>query len=212
MVQGENGLHYQADFDLREFKKGANEMLRLFNEIETAGNRAFSAGGPSGQGSGFAQAQLKRQSLSRATRLELEKLKIQERELINQNVRSGAATVELTNKILANRLAQQELTASRRAAKQAETAAAGSYREATNRLKALGDQIRNVSGGLNAQGPVQQARIREYARLNAQLTQFDRNLGVHGRNVGNYGGTLASAGNQFNSWIFRIYSSNCRSA
>lgn len=201
-----SGLNMTARLDTATAIKNARDYIKVLNEIKAAAGISNSALGssatPGATGMpGMAQAQLQLQRVSRATRQEIERLKIEEQQLINTNVRSGQATTDLTNRILANRLAQQELTAANRRARQEQTAAIGSYREAQQRLRQLGDQIRNVSGGFQSQSPLVQARIREYNRLNAQLTEFDRRLGIHGRNVGNYSSALSGVGNQLKSII-----------
>ena len=77
--------------------------------------------------------------------------------------------------------------------RQGNNAAAGSYREAQQRLTALGNAIRNAAGGFNSTNPAIQAQIRQYRELNEQLRRFDRTMGNNYRNVGNYGSAFASA-------------------
>ena len=74
--------------------------------------------------------------------------------------------------------------------RQQTTAASGSYREAQQRLTALGRAIREAEGGFNSTNPAIQNQIREYRTLNERLQAFDRQLGNHQRNVGNYRSAL----------------------
>lgn len=78
--------------------------------------------------------------------------------------------------------------------RQQTTAASGSYREAQQQLTALGRSIRDVAGGFNSTNPAIQAQIRQYRTLNERLTAFDRQLGNHQRNVGNYRSALNGLG------------------
>lgn len=90
--------------------------------------------------------------------------------------------------------------------KQQTTAAAGSYREAQQRLAALGREIRNAAGGFNSMNPAIQAQIEAYRQLNAQLTAFDRNMGNNQRNVGNYQGALGGFANSLQGVIAGYFS------
>ncbi|MCW8309909.1 tape measure protein [Sphingobacterium sp. InxBP1] len=72
-------------------------------------------------------------------------------------------------------------------------AAAGSYREAQQRLTALGQAIRNAAGGFDSSNPAVQRQIKAYRELNEQLKKFDAQMGNHQRNVGNYGSAFAGA-------------------
>lgn len=74
--------------------------------------------------------------------------------------------------------------------RQQTTAASGSYREAQQRLTALGRAIRDAEGGFNSTNPAIQTQIREYRTLNERLQAFDRQLGNHQRNIGNYRSAL----------------------
>jgi tape measure domain-containing protein len=195
MVDGNDGLHSEATLGIENIRKNVDEALKLFAKLQTASAGALS-GGPSGQGSGLSTAQLNLQNMTRATRRELERLKLEEQQLLNQQARTGASTADLTQRFQANRLAQQELRMAAAAARGSMTAASGSYREAQQRLTQLGNQIRNVSGGFAASGPIQQARIREYNKLNEELKKFDATMGNHQRNVGNYKSALSGIGGE----------------
>lgn len=83
--------------------------------------------------------------------------------------------------------------------RQQTTAAAGSYREAQQQLTALGRSIRDAAGGFNSTNPAIQAQIRQYRTLNERLTAFDRQLGNHQRNVGNYRSVLNGIGSQLSA-------------
>lgn len=90
------------------------------------------------------------------------------------------------------RQASAELTLANRQNKGAVDAAAGSYREAQQRLTALGRSIREAKGGFDSTNPAIKAQISEYRKLNEQLKSFDAKMGNHYRNVGNYGSALSS--------------------
>ena len=64
--------------------------------------------------------------------------------------------------------------------------ASGSYREAQQRLTALGRSIRETAGGFNSTNPAIRAQINEYRNLNRQLQDFDSEMGNNQRRVGNY--------------------------
>lgn len=75
--------------------------------------------------------------------------------------------------------------------RQSGQAAAGSYREAQQRLTALGQAIRNAAGGFDSSNPAVKRQIEQYKKLNDQLKKFDAQMGNHQRNVGNYGSALS---------------------
>lgn len=74
------------------------------------------------------------------------------------------------------------------------TAANGSYREAQQRLTALGKSIREAENGFRSTSPAIKTQIQEYAQLNSQLKSFDKTLGNNYRNVGNYGSAFQGVG------------------
>lgn len=82
------------------------------------------------------------------------------------------------------------LTLAKRQGQAATQAANGSYREAQQRLTALGRAIREAGGGFDGTNPKIKAQVEEYRRLNAQLKAFDASMGNHQRNVGNYKSAL----------------------
>ncbi len=77
--------------------------------------------------------------------------------------------------------------------RQSGQAAAGSYREAQQRLTALGQAIRNAAGGFDSSSPAVKRQVEQYRKLNDQLKKFDAQMGNHQRNVGNYGSALEGA-------------------
>lgn len=91
------------------------------------------------------------------------------------------------------RQALAELTLKNRLNKQSTDASNGSYREAQQRLTALGASIRNAAGGFTNMTPEVRKQIQEYNKLNTKLKEFDRAMGNNYRNVGNYGSAFASA-------------------
>lgn len=73
-------------------------------------------------------------------------------------------------------------------------ASSGSYREAQQRLTALGKSIREAKGGFTSTSPAIQNQIAQYRALNEQLKAFDKQMGLNYRNVGNYGSAFNSLG------------------
>lgn len=71
--------------------------------------------------------------------------------------------------------------------------AAGSYREAQQRLTALGRSIREAEGGFRSSDPAIRSQIKEYRNLNGELKNFDKQMGLNYRNVGNYSSALSGA-------------------
>lgn len=102
---------------------------------------------------------------------------LQQSRLDAQNYRTEIA--RLNRDLAALRLANAQN-------QQGQNAAAGSYREAQQRLTALGQAIRNAAGGFTSTSPAIQAQIAQYRALNEQLKKFDAQMGNHQRNVGNY--------------------------
>ncbi|AXF52615.1 MAG: tape measure protein [Caudoviricetes sp.] len=102
---------------------------------------------------------------------------LQQSRLDAQNYRTEIA--RLNRDLAALRLANAQN-------QQGQNAAAGSYREAQQRLTALGQAIRNAAGGFTSTSPAIQAQIAQYRVLNEQLKKFDAQMGNHQRNVGNY--------------------------
>lgn len=74
-----------------------------------------------------------------------------------------------------------------------QVAANGSYREAQIRLTALGKSIRENANGFNLKSKAVRQQIAEYSKLNNKLKEFDRAMGNHQRNVGNYSSAIAGS-------------------
>src|SRR5690606_13693176 len=85
-----------------------------------------------------------------------------------------------------------QLTLEKRKNSQQTVAASGSYREAQQRLTALGRSIREAKGGFASTSPAIKAQIAEYNNLNNALKKFDAQMGNHQRNVGNYPNTMGA--------------------
>lgn len=190
-------LNYKAGIDISNFIKSRDEILKSFKQLKDTAGAALGGGisTPNTQGiNAYRQAQLQMQQSLRDARLETERLKIEQQNLRNE-LALGRVTQQSYRTETARIAAEQAaLRAATVAARSAQTATSGSYREAQERLKALGLEIRNTTGGFNAQGAAQRARIDEYRRLNAELTAFDRTMGNHQRNVGNYSSALQGVG------------------
>lgn len=87
-------------------------------------------------------------------------------------------------------LAHKQATEEVRKAKVAVDALPGSYNAAQKELSALGKALKAMPDGLRnmtAEGKAMQA---QYNKLNNELKAFDKELGNHQRNVGNYEGAL----------------------
>lgn len=95
----------------------------------------------------------------------------------------------------------EELRLAKARDKQETTAAAGSYREAQQRLSALGKEIRNTAGGYKQITPQLRAQIQEYRRLSDGLKAFDREMGLNYRNIGNYSSVWSRLGSEIGSVI-----------
>lgn len=156
---------------------------------------------PTSSTDNFTQANIQMTKAMRDSLLETERLRQEGSRLRNEYEQGRISAQQLTAATKAANEQRRQEAAALRAAKQAQQAANGSYNEATARLKQLGIQIRSVAGGFKATGPIQEARIREYTKLNAQLTEFDRRMGNHGRNVGNYSSVLKGAAGQLAGFV-----------
>lgn len=111
------------------------------------------------------------------TEIDEQKIAFEQGKVSEQNYKAEAA--RLRAELAALRLQQANN-------RKETTAANGSYREAQQRLTALGQTIRNASGGFRSMTPELRAQIAEYRKLNAELTKFDKKMGLNFRNVGNY--------------------------
>lgn len=99
------------------------------------------------------------------------------------------------------RLSQIEMNAAAKQAKQDAKAASGSYAEAQQKLTELGKAIKNAEGGFKSQNEAIKAQIAEYRDLNNQLKAFDKQMGNHQRNVGNYEKAISGISQQINRLI-----------
>lgn len=116
--------------------------------------------------------------------LQGEKLAFEQGKVAQQNYRTESARLQA--EITKLRLAQAQN-------RQQTQAVSGSYKEAQQRLTALGNAIRNYEGGFTRMTPQLRSQITEYRNLNQQLTAFDKQMGLNFRNVGNYGNALQGA-------------------
>ncbi len=179
-------LDFKAKVDFTQARRDAAEFERYLNGIGIAPANTAN----------FTSANNAMTRAIRDSMLETERLRQENIQLQKQWQRGAITLNELSARQRANTIARQEATAAARAARQAQVAVNGSYREAQQRLRELGDRIRSVEGGFANLGRVQQARIREYRQLNDQLQAFDRQMGNHQRNVGNYQSVLGSVRGQ----------------
>lgn len=179
-------LDFKARVDFTQARRDAAEFERYLNGIGIAPANTAN----------FTSANNAMTRAIRDSMLETERLRQENIQLQNQWQRGAITLNELSARQRANTIARQEATAAARTARQAQVAVNGSYREAQQRLRELGDRIRSVEGGFNNLGRVQQARIREYRQLNDQLQSFDRQMGNHSRNIGNYQSVLGNVRGQ----------------
>lgn len=177
-ANGNRGLNFTAHLSIDEATRNAQELKKVLSDLGI--NNATQAQKT------FNQTQIHFQNELKRARLELAALKKEEQEMLNATARTSAATAELTRKIAANRLEQQELTKAARLAREANKATVGSYKEAQERLKVLGAEIKNTTGGFQKMTPELRNKINEYNQLNDSLKKFDASMGNHQRNVGNY--------------------------
>lgn len=116
-----------------------------------------------------------------------------------------AAQSALTTQIVQNRLQISNLALANKQAAQAQTAATGSYREAQQRLKALGEQIKDLPGEFNQSTSAGRNLVAQYNTLNDALKKFDASMGNHQRNVGNYGSALGNLQNELVSYAANLF-------
>jgi len=185
--QAGGGLKFLTTVDVAESRKRLLGLKKLIQEVGGISMAPAST-------ANFTNAQTRMTKAMRDSLAETQKL-------TQENLR-------LRNEYEAGRISQQQFTAQTRAlneqrkaeaaalrtARTAQVAANGSYQEAQQRLAALGREIRSTQGGFQNMGAAQQARIADYRRLNAELTEFDRRLGNNQRNVGNYRSAISGVG------------------
>lgn len=180
-------IAFKTKVDIVESKRRLLELKKLIGEvggINMAGNAPATT-------ANFTAAQGRMTAAMRASLLETQRLTQEGVRLRNEYEQGRITAQQLTAQTRALNEQRRQEVAAQRAARQAQVAATGSYREAQQRLTQLGNSIRSVSGGFAAVGPIQQARIREYNELNQRLQAFDRTMGNHQRNVGNYRSALS---------------------
>lgn len=114
-------------------------------------------------------------------------LSLKEQRIATEEARTAAARAIASSR---------EYALSQRKAKTSTDATIGSYKEAQQRLTALGQTIRNTAGGFTNSGGAIRGQVAEYNRLNTALKQFDYQMGNSQRNVGNYGSVLGGLGSQ----------------
>ncbi|RZK73565.1 MAG: phage tail tape measure protein, partial [Pedobacter sp.] len=187
------GLNFVAKLDTSQAIKEANNLEKVLGRL---GVSLSNSTANSSSSANFVAAQQRMGEAMKASLEKTQQLTQENLKLRNEYEKGRISAQQLAAQLKATNQARKEEVAQQKAARQAQVAAVGSYAEAQARLKALGLELRNVTGGLSGFGAAQQARIREYRQLNAQLLQFDRALGNHQRNVGNYGGILGGIGQQ----------------
>lgn len=116
-----------------------------------------------------------------------------------------AAQAGLTTQIAQNRLAISNLALANKQAAQSQVAATGSYNEASARLKALGNDIKNAKDGFTSTDPIIKAQIASYNELNDKLKTFDASMGNHQRNVGNYKSVIGNLQGELTSYAANLF-------
>ena len=164
--------------DLKNLNTQLQQTKKLYGDIRNTVSSINSSRGTSVGGGGSKAA------------LDAEKLALAQSRAEAQRYRTEIA--RLNAELAALRLANAQ-------SRQSTTAAVGSYREAQQRLTALGKAIREAAGGFNSTNPAIKGQIAEYRRLNDQLKQFDAVMGNRQRNVGNY--PLGGLGGQIKNLI-----------
>jgi tape measure domain-containing protein len=183
------GLNFTAKLSVEQAIKDAQRLKRELASIPGV-TTAGGANLDTKPITGYQQAQLALKKTLIEAQAESQRLRNENIALSNSYRQGQISAQQLTAAERQSRIERRELAEASRAARQAQVSATGSYKEAQDRLKQLGRQIREVSGGFEAQGPIQKARIAEYNRLNESLKKFDAQMGNHQRNVGNYSSAI----------------------
>lgn len=131
-------------------------------------------------------------STATASQLQQEKLALAEAKTQTQLYRQEVARLQA--ELAALRLTQGQSRGQTQAA-------SGSYKEAQQRLTALGKAIREAGGGFDLTNPRVKAQVEEYRKLNEQLKSFDRAMGNNQRNVGNYRSALQGLGKNIENLV-----------
>lgn len=183
----------------KTFTEQLKEQIRLISKLNSL-NGGKPAAVPVSDGastsgiSAYRQAQLEMQKALAESRMEIQRLKKEQADL---NVALAKGRVDAQNyrtesaRITAEHKRQSDAN---RQARSAMSAASGSYKEAQNRLRELGNEIKNTEGGFRNMSAAQRARIAEYNQLNTALKNFDDQMGNSQRNVGNYRSALKGIG------------------
>ncbi|RZK67662.1 MAG: hypothetical protein EOO95_02280, partial [Pedobacter sp.] len=148
-------LKYTASLDINEAKRAAEDLKRTLSSLGIS---------PAGT-NGFTIAQGRMTKAMRDALLESERLRQENVRLRNEYEQGRITAQQLAAQIPAlNEQRRQEAIATRDARRN-QVAATGSYREAQQRLAALGREIRETAGGFSNLGREQRARIQEYRQL-----------------------------------------------
>lgn len=191
-VGGEGALNFQAGMDLTPIKRDAEELKKILKDLSIASSGTIAP--PTNGISAFKQAQLQMQGSLRDARLETERLKTEQQALRNELAQGRISQQNYRTEVARVAAEQAALKAATTGARNAQAAAAGSYKEAQSRLRDLGNEIRNTTGGFDNQTPAIKRKIREYNELNAKIKEFDAQMGNFQRNVGNYGSAFRNIG------------------
>lgn len=179
---GGSGLDFKARVDLSEAKRNIAELKKMLSDVKVDMS--------SGSTNNFAKASKAMSEAMRNSMLETERLRQEGQKLRNEYEHGRISAQKLASEEKKLRNERKANTEAVNAARKAQVAANGSYNEAQARLKQLAAAIKGVEGGFKGLGPVQQARIKEYNKLNQELKEFDARMGNHQRNVGNYKSAL----------------------
>lgn len=196
-TQGDRGLFFDGGFNVDAILENQRKVIDGFNNMKKAAENS-SGGNSSNSGAGnisaFREAQLKAQQILRDSRLETERLKREQQALKNEYEKSRISQQNYRTETSRIAAEQAKLRAQTNLARTAQVAANGSYKQAQDRLVALGKEIRNVENGFEKNTITQRNRIKEYDALNARLKEFDSRLGNSQRNIGNYRSALNGVG------------------
>lgn len=200
-VGGNRALSFTAQLNIEEALRNADKLENRYKELaKIAANSAGAGGSQAGSNaalnvapiSAYRQAQLQMQQALADSRLEIQRLKAEQQTLNNALAQGRITQQAYRTEVARLALEQKQQASAAKSARQAQVAANGSYQQATERLKQLGQQIRSVEGGFASTSRLQQARIREYQQLNRQLQDFDTQMGNNQRRVGAYSQSLGA--------------------
>jgi tape measure domain-containing protein len=113
-------------------------------------------------------------------------VKLQAEQYRTELAKGKVVTQDLKNAVAQLTLEQKQHALAVRQAAAAQVAATGSYKEAQQKLTALGNAIKNTKDGFNSTSPALKSQIADYNQLNDKLKAFDATMGNHQRSVGNY--------------------------